>query len=790
VKPGYQARPRPEYFTDAPTPAITYQPEVYDFAADLAKRADCRQIIDIGCGNGNKLVALYPRFDVTGIDYGPNILHCRTAHPGQWLEADFENPLTCLEPRDASDALLVCSDVVEHLVDPLPLLRSIRSLLEFAPYAILSTPERDLERGTSDYGPPANPAHVREWNLTEFAALLEHADLHVDQIGLTISNSQEGQKKTILAVVTAPSAAPRTDPPSSFDVLAIMCAYNEADIVDESIRRLLLDGVRVHVIDNWSTDRTYEIVRSLAADHVGRVSVERFPDRAASATYDWQALLERVEAVAAGSSAAWVVHHDVDEYRTSPWRGVGLRAGLWAAQCAGYSAVDFKVLDHRLTAAEGFEAGVDFVDFFRYFDFGDETADDLQVKAWLNTGRRVRLADEGGHNATFNGRRLYPYKFELHHYSIRSQLHGERKVHRDRQARWNPAERDRGWHIQYDAVEPGHDFVRDPASLIEWDPREPKNFHTSYIVERLTSRKPWSPGSEPEPVASARPIDEPDSLSIVLPVVTGTGSTLTRQLEALVASADRPVDLVLVNAAEDLATRLIIDGLRGDVSVVDVDASSTTAGMWNAGAVRAFGDFLAFLRPGCVVAPGWIAPMLEVLSDPATGLVGAVTITPNGRVSSAGGALVLTESSNGDGSLIGAALHAGGALEAVVSDEPLAASVLPGALVACRLECYLEIGGFHEQYRHDYETVDASLAVRATGRSNMLQPLSIVLHEASARPVSLGDDNPDMDRLTRRWLGRVDPDYLLAANGELRQCPTPLLAPLKTSRATATVGIG
>ena len=80
VKPGYQARLQPDYFTDAPPPEIVYQPEVYGFAADLAERASCRAVIDIGCGNGDKLAALHPRFEITGH-------RLRTEHPALPLGA-------------------------------------------------------------------------------------------------------------------------------------------------------------------------------------------------------------------------------------------------------------------------------------------------------------------------------------------------------------------------------------------------------------------------------------------------------------------------------------------------------------------------------------------------------------------------------------------------------------------------------------------------------------------------------------------------------------------------------
>ncbi|HEU4931631.1 MAG TPA: hypothetical protein VFT48_06095, partial [Pyrinomonadaceae bacterium] len=71
----------------------------------------------------------------------------------------------------------------------------------------------------------------------------------------------------------------------------------------------------------------------------------------------------------------------------------------------------------------------------------------------------------GGHEIRFNGRRAYPFRFLLKHYPVRSQAHGEKKIFRERKARWFPKERAGGWHTHYDHIYDGHSFVRQIGDL-------------------------------------------------------------------------------------------------------------------------------------------------------------------------------------------------------------------------------------------------------------------------------------------------------------------------------------
>jgi hypothetical protein len=94
---------------------------------------------------------------------------------------------------------------------------------------------------------------------------------------------------------------------------------------------------------------------------------------------------------------------------------------------------------------------------------------------------------------------VFPYKFELHHYPVRSQSHGNRKVMQERKARYLPAAVAFGWHTQYDEVSDETNFVRDPAELIEWGSGRDR-----LVIERLSGAGlPRDPVPPPKAMAAA-----------------------------------------------------------------------------------------------------------------------------------------------------------------------------------------------------------------------------------------------------------------------------------------------
>jgi len=205
IKAGYRHRSAPEYFVDLieERDGVVWQPDVYPAAARVARALGATRIIDIGPGSGHKLARLHPEFEVVGLDFGPNLQQCAERFPfGTWrehdLDADTPLPLT---PHELGGAVVVCADVIEHLVRPELLLDALRAALEHAEAVVLSTPERDGTRGADHMGPPPHFCHVREWSLDELGELLGRWGFEHGDLGLTRSNDRSDDQDTILAVL-------------------------------------------------------------------------------------------------------------------------------------------------------------------------------------------------------------------------------------------------------------------------------------------------------------------------------------------------------------------------------------------------------------------------------------------------------------------------------------------------------------------------------------------------------------------------------------------------------------
>ena len=153
--------------------------------------------------------------------------------------------------------------------------------------------------------------------------------------GLTVNNSRDLEKKTSMIVLGCDSTIDFTPAPTDFRVVALMTAYNEADIIVPAISRLIDQGIEVYLIDNWSTDNTFENASQLLGK--GLIAIEKFPSDGPPRYYEWTRLLSRVEELASRLSADWFIHHDADEIRESPWVGVTLKDAIYRVDQSGFT---------------------------------------------------------------------------------------------------------------------------------------------------------------------------------------------------------------------------------------------------------------------------------------------------------------------------------------------------------------------------------------------------------------------------------------------------------------------
>lgn len=146
---------------------------VYKYCKNFLIEKKLKSVIDIGCGPATKLMKfIYPVCnDVYGIDQQQIIDYCRKKYKREhFYNDDFENSNLNF---DKKFDLIICADVIEHILNPDHLLSYIKKFCHKDTYIVLSTPERDIVRGKNCNQSP-NKAHTREWNSLEFINYLKY----------------------------------------------------------------------------------------------------------------------------------------------------------------------------------------------------------------------------------------------------------------------------------------------------------------------------------------------------------------------------------------------------------------------------------------------------------------------------------------------------------------------------------------------------------------------------------------------------------------------------------------
>jgi hypothetical protein len=267
---------------------------------------------------------------------------------------------------------------------------------------------------------------------------------------------------------------------NDFSVLAILSAFNEEDVIEPVIQHLMSSDISAYLIDDGSTDATVDIASAWLGK--GLRAIERFGPKPEE-RFDWEAILHRKEAIAREYPASWYIHHDADEIREGPWPGLNLRQSIEYVDSLGFNCIDFRVIHFR-PIDDGFRSGSDPAEYFLFYEDAEDF-DQIQLKCW-KAAPDVDLAGSGGHEAQFEGRRVFPIKFLLRHYPIRGALHGQRKVFDERLPRFREEERARGWHVQYNR------FADGEAKMI-FETSELKRFDREALrLELMVENRAWS----------------------------------------------------------------------------------------------------------------------------------------------------------------------------------------------------------------------------------------------------------------------------------------------------------
>lgn len=175
IKRGYRHRKKEIYWNDT-NRTDENQKEVYELASFYLHKYGYKNVLDIGCGSGFKLIQYFSDCNTVGVEVEGTYEFLKQKYPERrWINVSDVDKI----PKHTD--LIICADVIEHLLNPDDLLKLIASI-NFD-LLFISTPERKICRGWLDYGPPQHVYHVREWNATEFRSYIgSHFDISSHQI--------------------------------------------------------------------------------------------------------------------------------------------------------------------------------------------------------------------------------------------------------------------------------------------------------------------------------------------------------------------------------------------------------------------------------------------------------------------------------------------------------------------------------------------------------------------------------------------------------------------------------
>jgi SAM-dependent methyltransferase len=185
--------------------AVVWQEAVYAVAREVADAGGHRRVVDIGTGSGVKLHTTFAGHPAVRLQ--TDWRDARIAPPGGAPQPDFlavnledfhdlEALEAALDPGDPT--LFILSDVIEHLQDPRPLLRTLRRLLKrhAGNRLVISTPDRHRVDGAGAEGIPDNRGHVRQWTLNEFGLAMLACGFEVRRIGRLPQNEHDPHGRT------------------------------------------------------------------------------------------------------------------------------------------------------------------------------------------------------------------------------------------------------------------------------------------------------------------------------------------------------------------------------------------------------------------------------------------------------------------------------------------------------------------------------------------------------------------------------------------------------------------
>lgn len=159
--------------------AFRFQIPMYISARDFIVELGIKSVLDVGCGNPQKLKAYILPFvnDIIGLDL-PEVVNRIEESFGDWIGMDLDNDSIHL---DKVFGLIIAADVIEHLKNPSKMLDLIKDHANGDTVILVSTPERIVSKD-GEKANPNNESHEVEYTKDEMVRTLKKGGLSVEGV--------------------------------------------------------------------------------------------------------------------------------------------------------------------------------------------------------------------------------------------------------------------------------------------------------------------------------------------------------------------------------------------------------------------------------------------------------------------------------------------------------------------------------------------------------------------------------------------------------------------------------
>jgi len=168
--------------SNALNPAQAYRRMLIFRALGLSRATEAQtRLLELGCGQGefsNELKERHPDLQLVGIDLshtGVGIAQGRVPS-GAFFQQDLLQPIAIPQQYRGWATHAVCSEVLEHLDDPLTALRNVRSCLAPGARLVITVPAGPISAFDEHIG------HRRHFTLEGLRQLLINAGLEVESL--------------------------------------------------------------------------------------------------------------------------------------------------------------------------------------------------------------------------------------------------------------------------------------------------------------------------------------------------------------------------------------------------------------------------------------------------------------------------------------------------------------------------------------------------------------------------------------------------------------------------------